>query len=66
VPEVRSYQSCLTTDLYHHYTVDEHTLKAVEALDLLYASHDKTARAFGAPFSMRLKIRACFTCPPLA
>lgn len=41
VPEFRRISLLIQHDLYHHYTVDEHTLKAVEALDELYASQDK-------------------------
>jgi len=41
VPEFGHISLLIQHDLYHHYTVDEHTLKAVEALDLLYASQDK-------------------------
>jgi [protein-PII] uridylyltransferase len=41
VPEFGHISLLIQHDLYHHYTVDEHTLKAVEALDELYASQDK-------------------------
>ena len=41
VPEFGHISLLIQHDLYHHYTVDEHTLKATEALDLLYASQDK-------------------------
>ena len=41
VPEFRHINLLIQHDLYHHYTADEHTLKAVEALDELYASQDK-------------------------
>jgi len=41
IPEFGRISLLIQHDLYHHYTVDEHTLKAVEALDLLYASQDK-------------------------
>lgn len=41
LPEFRRISLLIQHDLYHHYTVDEHTLKAVEALDELYASQDK-------------------------
>jgi [protein-PII] uridylyltransferase len=41
VPEFGRISLLIQHDLYHHYTVDEHTLKAVEALDELYGSHDK-------------------------
>ncbi len=41
MPEFGHISLLIQHDLYHHYTVDEHTLKAVEALDLLYASQDK-------------------------
>ncbi len=41
VPEFGHISLLIQHDLYHHYTVDEHTLKAAEALDELYASQDK-------------------------
>ena len=41
LPEFGHISLLIQHDLYHHYTVDEHTLKAVEALDELYASQDK-------------------------
>ena len=41
VPEFGRISLLIQHDLYHHYTVDEHTLKAVEALDELHASQDK-------------------------
>src|SRR6266550_3366785 len=41
MPEFERISLLIQHDLYHHYTVDEHTLKAVEALDELYTSQDK-------------------------
>jgi [protein-PII] uridylyltransferase len=41
IPEFGRISLLIQHDLYHHYTVDEHTLKALEALDALYASQDK-------------------------
>ena len=41
MPEFERISLLIQHDLYHHYTVDEHTLKAVEALDELHASQDK-------------------------
>jgi [protein-PII] uridylyltransferase len=41
MPEFGRISLLIQHDLYHHYTVDEHTLKALEALDDLYASQDK-------------------------
>jgi [protein-PII] uridylyltransferase len=41
MPEFGRISLLIQHDLYHHYTVDEHTLKALEALDELYASQDK-------------------------
>src|SRR5258705_1038995 len=40
VPEFRHISLLIQHDLYHHYRADEHTLRAVEALDELYASQD--------------------------
>jgi [protein-PII] uridylyltransferase len=44
LPEFARISLLIQHDLYHHYTVDEHTLKAVEALDELHAADDR-ARA---------------------
>ena len=41
VPEFRRVSLLIHHDHYHHYTVDEHTLKAAEALDELHRSKDK-------------------------
>jgi [protein-PII] uridylyltransferase len=41
MPEFGRISLLIQHDLYHHYTVDEHTLKALEALDELPASQDK-------------------------
>jgi [protein-PII] uridylyltransferase len=41
VPEFGRISLLVQHDLYHHYTVDEHTLKATEALDELHTSGDK-------------------------
>lgn len=44
LPEFGRISLLIQHDQYHHYTIDEHTLKAVEALDELYAGEDR-ARA---------------------
>lgn len=44
LPEFARISLLIQHDLYHHYTIDEHTLKAVEALDELHAATDR-ARA---------------------
>mgnify|MGYP001770773743 CR=1 FL=1 len=41
LPEFERINSLIQHDLYHHYTIDEHTLKAIEALDQLCASRDE-------------------------
>jgi len=41
MPEFERISLLIQHDLYHHYTVDEHTLKALEALDELHVSQDK-------------------------
>jgi [protein-PII] uridylyltransferase len=40
LPEFGRISLLIQHDHYHHYTIDEHTLKAVEALDELHASDD--------------------------
>jgi [protein-PII] uridylyltransferase len=40
LPEFGRISLLIQHDQYHHYTIDEHTLKAVEALDELHASED--------------------------
>ncbi|HVQ37006.1 MAG TPA: HD domain-containing protein, partial [Pyrinomonadaceae bacterium] len=41
LPEFARISLLIQHDLYHRYTVDEHTLKALETLDELYASQDR-------------------------
>ena len=41
LPEFGRISLLIQHDLYHHYTVDEHTLKAIEALDRLHTEQDK-------------------------
>jgi [protein-PII] uridylyltransferase len=41
IPEFERISLLIQHDLYHHYTVDEHTLKAAEALDELHVSQDR-------------------------
>ena len=38
LPEFDRISMLIQHDLYHHYTVDEHTLRAIEALDALHHS----------------------------
>ncbi|MFL6257160.1 MAG: [protein-PII] uridylyltransferase [Pyrinomonadaceae bacterium] len=40
LPEFGRISLLIQHDLYHHYTIDEHTLKAIEALDELYTASD--------------------------
>jgi [protein-PII] uridylyltransferase len=41
LPEFARISLLIQHDLYHHYTIDEHTLKVVEALDELNNSKDR-------------------------
>ncbi len=41
LPEFSRIQMLIQHDLYHHYTIDEHTLKVIEALDELSNSKDR-------------------------
>jgi [protein-PII] uridylyltransferase len=41
IPEFARIRFLVQHDLYHHYTVDEHTLRAVETLDDLHNSEDR-------------------------
>src|SRR5215813_4829627 len=40
LPEFERVSMLIQHDLYHHYTVDEHTLRAIEALDDLYSNRE--------------------------
>lgn len=50
LPEFGRISLLIQHDLYHHYTVDEHTLKAVEALDELHGSRGKQRAHLRAAF----------------
>ena len=46
VPEFGRVTCLVQHDLYHRYTVDEHTLRALEILDELYDSRSKTTERY--------------------
>jgi [protein-PII] uridylyltransferase len=50
LPEFARISLLIQHDLYHHYTVDEHTLKAVEALDELHLGRDRAHTHLRAAF----------------
>src|SRR5919198_285367 len=50
LPEFARVSLLIQHDLYHHYTVDEHTLKAVEALDELHNGTDRARAHLRAAF----------------
>ena len=41
IPEFGRISLLVQHDLYHHFAVDEHTLRAIEAIDALYAGENK-------------------------
>jgi [protein-PII] uridylyltransferase len=47
LPEFGRVTFLVQHDLFHRYTVDEHTLRAVEALDEIAAGKEPVARPFG-------------------
>lgn len=51
LPEFARITFLVQHDFYHKYTIDEHTLNAVEALDRAAASQDRTLSRFGKLFS---------------
>jgi [protein-PII] uridylyltransferase len=44
LPEFGRISLLIQHDLYHHYTVDEHTLRAIDALDQVLSAEDAQAR----------------------
>lgn len=50
LPEFERITMLIQHDLYHHYTVDEHTLKAIEALDQLHEGRDQQRAHLRAAF----------------
>ena len=47
LPEWEHVESLVTRDFYHRYTVDEHTLVALETLDEIKRGADSATRRFG-------------------
>src|SRR5262249_50613893 len=47
LPEFARITFLVQHDLFHRYTVDEHTIKAVEALDAIATGEDPEAQRFG-------------------
>ena len=50
VPEFGRVSLLVQHDLYHHFTVDEHTLRSIETLDELYVSNDRHRSSLRAVF----------------
>src|SRR5260370_323718 len=50
IPEFGRISLLVQHDLYHHFTVDEHTLRAIEALDELHNSESKPRAHLSAVF----------------
>jgi [protein-PII] uridylyltransferase len=50
LPEFDRINLLIQHDFYHHYTIDEHTLKAIEALDELSCSQDEQRAHWRAVF----------------
>ncbi len=50
IPEFSRISFLVQHDLYHHFTVDEHTLRAVETLDELHTSENKPRAPLRAVF----------------
>ena len=48
VPEFNRVSMLIQHDLYHQFTVDEHTLRAIEALDELHRRSDQSVATFRA------------------
>ncbi len=46
IPEFAQLESLVTLDGHHHFTVDEHTLRAVRRLDRIKANPDEKDRVF--------------------
>jgi [protein-PII] uridylyltransferase len=50
IPEISGISLLVQHDHYHHFTVDEHTLRAIEAIDELHVSENKHRANFHAVF----------------
>jgi [protein-PII] uridylyltransferase len=50
IPEFGRISFLVQHDLYHHFTVDEHTLRAIETIDELHTSENKHRAQFRAVF----------------
>lgn len=46
IPQWHAVESLVVRDFYHRYTVDEHTLVAIEAIDSLYEAKSNAASRF--------------------
>src|SRR6185369_2920390 len=50
IPEISGISLLVQHDHYHHFTVDEHTLRAIEAIDELHVNENKHRAHFHAVF----------------